>query len=266
MIVIAARFRPFSHKRGSACLLPGTHEVVRAYPHLIQIGDIEVPLPNDPYLHDFTLQQDLERNCVFVFGKTYRIKIVATPDGIAVGPHFFPKKMHLHLPQEIERLSLGAHKAQDWDFVLRRMDLREILPPLYMLSQKTPWTRALDAFSYAPCFSEIMVPRQDFASPLAAIRSLFFQEGERYQILKNPFPAGRLLNLQTPLASLDLEWTRFTLRRIVLRPKQSGTIFWDLPGIVSFRSQGLRHLASSPFSVDVGQPLLLDSMHADPSC
>jgi hypothetical protein len=37
-----------------------------------------------------------------------------------------------------ERLSLGNHKAQDWDMVTRRMDLREVFPAWLRLGQMTP--------------------------------------------------------------------------------------------------------------------------------
>lgn len=37
-----------------------------------------------------------------------------------------------------ERLSLGSHKAQDWDMVMRRQDLREIFPVWLRLGQMSP--------------------------------------------------------------------------------------------------------------------------------
>ncbi|MFT4552401.1 MAG: hypothetical protein ACI9S8_001026 [Chlamydiales bacterium] len=37
-----------------------------------------------------------------------------------------------------ERLSLGSHKAQDWDMIVRRQDLREIFPAWLRLGQMSP--------------------------------------------------------------------------------------------------------------------------------
>lgn len=40
--------------------------------------------------------------------------------------------------KEMERLSFGNHKAQDWDMVVRRCDLREIFPVWMRLAQMLP--------------------------------------------------------------------------------------------------------------------------------
>ncbi len=37
-----------------------------------------------------------------------------------------------------EKISLGNLKAQDWELVQRRSDLREMVPALYLLGQKIP--------------------------------------------------------------------------------------------------------------------------------
>lgn len=153
-ISITARLRPFSHRPGARCVLPGSHWKIEAFPTLLRIGDIDVPLEVTGPVRNFTLQQDLEKNCAWVFGDAqegfYRIKVEAKEEGFELFfdrfPHakrrkekkFFPREITFFLPQYWERLSLGSHKAQDWDLVRRRLDLKEILPVLFGLGQKIP--------------------------------------------------------------------------------------------------------------------------------
>jgi hypothetical protein len=53
-------------------------------------------------------------------------------------PLLVPIEWTFYQPAHLERLSLGSHKKQNWDAVLRRLDLREILPPLLYLAQHLP--------------------------------------------------------------------------------------------------------------------------------
>ena len=277
MISIRERLRPFSHQRGAKCLLPGTSVQIQAFPHLLHIGSLEIPLDNDPLNRDSTLQQDLERNCVWVFGKNFRIKLTAKPDGVEMILNkksiFFPMALEEIIPKEIERLSLGSNKAQDWDLILRRFDLKEILPPLYFLSQKTAnilpvHSQNLETF-YLSSFSDMMVPKNlnetkpIFGTTFGLIRSLFFQEKENKLILlpNNPFPEGRLLNIQMEMGSLDMEWSKNQLRRVTLFPKKTGEIFLDLPEkITSFRCQKTIKAGKSLF-VEAGVRMHLDRFY-----
>jgi len=68
-IKIAERLRPFSHTPGASCLIPGTCFAVTAFPTLLRIDQHEIKLKLTGPVSNFTLQQDLEKNCVFVFGK-----------------------------------------------------------------------------------------------------------------------------------------------------------------------------------------------------
>lgn len=145
-ISIANRLRPYSHIPGAQCAIPGTHFILEAFPTLLRLGNIEIPLKFTGPVRDFTLQQDLEKNCALVFGKakegSFKIEIGAQSGGFEISFYeekkFFPAKLFFFLPEQWERLSLGMHKAQDWDLVLRRFDLKEILPVLYGLGQKIP--------------------------------------------------------------------------------------------------------------------------------
>ncbi len=282
MISINAKIRPFSHKIGAQCILPGTDEVVEAFPHFLRIGSREIPLGNDPLLRDFTLQQDLEKNCVWVFGKGFRIQIFATPDGVTVGKTFFPLPIRFQERKEVERLSLGCHKAQDWDLILRRFDGKEFLPLLYLLAQKVPFegedklfSEAFETF-YLSSFHHMMVPRDRteirpiLRSAFLKIRSFFIQEkGNRIKLFpENPFPEGRLLHVQTEMGLLDIEWSKKCLRRTIFHPRKTGQIFLDLPdGIHSFRRKGKLHEkgvlqnGKDPLECVAGQPIYLDRFH-----
>jgi hypothetical protein len=148
-IKITAKLRPFSHIPGAACLIPGTCSVITAFPTLLKINSHEIKLNLTGPVRDFTLQQDLERNCVFVFGQAkegyFRLRVEASDSGFDVEVEKGPLKS-VHIRAEVpfaskllfERLSLGNHKAQDWDQVQKRADLEEILPIFFCLGQKLP--------------------------------------------------------------------------------------------------------------------------------
>ena len=76
-ISIAEKLRPFSHEPGTSCLIPGTTLVMRVYPSCIQVFDLENSPPKlvwETFLdvigpvRDFTVQQDLEKMRVLVWG------------------------------------------------------------------------------------------------------------------------------------------------------------------------------------------------------
>jgi hypothetical protein len=187
-ITIAERLKPFSHTPGAACLIPGTTWKIEAFPTLIRIGEkYDVPLPITGPVADFTLELDLEKNHVFVFGKAkkgyFRLKIQAVTGGIEVvatkgflldGKRslFFKDDVDFFLPKIWERLSLGLSRSQDWDLVKRRGDLKEILPVIFVLGQKIPYIepvllrgtgRLLEAGNFDSfwrgAFSGILIPR-----------------------------------------------------------------------------------------------------------
>lgn len=286
-IKIASRFKPYSHLPGAACLIPGTNCIIEAYPTLLRIGNQDVWLPLTGPIRNFTVEQDLEKNCVWIFGEAkegyYRLQIVASEQGIEVLarrgslPSFkIPLLLPFCLPPKWERLSLGNHKSQDWDLVWRRMDLREILPILFCLAQKTPGPLGnpiqdinFKAFCKAR-FSQMLIPRevddqhQGLAVQLgslqeigATIRSLFFrQNGFHLQILpQKMFEAGRLIHIQAlDIGELDLEWAKGMPRRISIRTVKSGQLFLQLPkGITKYR------VRNSWQTIDSGEPLAIEA-------
>jgi hypothetical protein len=123
--------------------------VIEAFPTLLRIAGREWKMPLTGPVDGFTLQQDLEKNCVYVFGKAkegyFRIRVEASDSGFRIIVEKGPLKSG-HIDAEVpfvskplfERLSLGSHKSQDWDQVQRRSELKEILPVLFCLGQKIP--------------------------------------------------------------------------------------------------------------------------------
>lgn len=167
-IKIAERLRPYSHQPGTDCLLPGSNYRLQVFPTRVCLYRIErltpekileIPLALEGPVEDFTVQQDLEKGRVYVWGQAvngfFRYYFAFNEDKkiclcIEKGPNSLLEATTLpdyitlakqdasFTLQSIERLSLGNHKAQDWDLVCRRTDLVEIFPAWYLLGQLSP--------------------------------------------------------------------------------------------------------------------------------
>jgi hypothetical protein len=297
-IKIAERLRPFSLIPGAACVIPGSCSVLEAFPTLLRISGHEWKMPLTGPVAGFTMQQDLEKNCVYVFGKAkegyFRLRIQASDSGFQITSEKGPLKS-AHIDAEVpfvskllfERLSLGNHKSQDWDQVQRRSDLKEILPILFCLGQKIPPIphQPLTGTFFKAAFRNLLVPRliddqhQGFVSDESAagnpffliqqgakmIRELFFRQTERrLAFLPNlpiPFDSGRMLGLQAlGIGEIDLEWSKKLLRRVVIRAAASGEVLFELQNeIKSFRVAKKRKLKSNePLLLEAGKTYHLD--------
>ena len=184
-----------------------------------------------------------------------------------------------------ERLSLGMHKAQDWDLVHRRLDCKEIFPHWFVLASSIPSKdlsvenatgnfsllnvcrkkiehlekeTVLQAFEhlFLSAFEGVLVPRltdlgyqgivpepqnapHGSSLPLLTesgrlIRSLFFQEkdGELSLLpcLPPQFHCGRMLRMRTSNQEmLDFEWTKKSLRSVLITSASGGEIHLKLP-------------------------------------
>jgi hypothetical protein len=165
-ITIAERLHPFSHRAGTKFLLPGTSLIVEVFPTRLCFSDTErvlQPFVASPgfqgRLQGFTAGLDLERARLCVFGSTkegfIRYFVSAKEEGIYLTMDRAPKasmeKISTGLllcssrgmlrggsPEMRERLSLGIHRAQDWEMIRRRLDLKEILPHWLRLSALSP--------------------------------------------------------------------------------------------------------------------------------
>lgn len=278
-ISIAQRLRPFSHRPGASCLVPGTAWQVTAFPTLLQFYHLQTGEEREEVLSgekNFTLTQDLERG------------------EVRVGRHVIQLGK---LPSSIERLSLGSHKALDWEMRSRRVDLRDILPVWFRLGQMVPADGtinfpALDKLEVVPFlekvfrayFHGILVPRlfdddhqglfpanKSLATaPLALlhegacwIRSLFFQDDFKFlPNLPPQFHAGRLVHLQTKDGDIiDMEWSKKLLRRVVIRPGKTRKVRFQLQkSLVSFRVR--RERKDRGHRISVEEDLLLENHKA----
>jgi len=147
-ISIAERLRPYSHLPGSKLLLPLAGTRVQVFPALLKIEGEDFPLSLSGPVKNFTVQQDLERPSIRVFGEAregyfrYRLEdgnciIERDPGKVLAGlPKTFSNKK-TELPF-LDKLSLGSHKSQDWELIRRRLDLKEILPLIMRLGQLLP--------------------------------------------------------------------------------------------------------------------------------
>lgn len=304
-IEIRQRLRPFSHLPGAACVIPGSHSIATAFPTLLCIDSHSIPLRLTGPVRGFTLSQDLEKNCVWVFGQApegrFKIRIEAKTGGILVDlgreKKLLPLSNSSPAPTSFERLSMGSHKAQDWDLVLRRFDLEEILPVLFALGQKIPPASpqptlgtarlldlsdipSLESFCKA-AFHGLLVPRleddqhQGFCPEEKAegnpffllteasrrIRSLFISQEERTVSLLPVclFPAGRMTDLELPgIGLLHFEWLKRRLSRFILKASHSTDVQLRLDAsIQTFRLQTRGN--TKPLKHKTSQPLSIEA-------
>ncbi len=124
-ISIAARLRPFSHEPGVKVLVPGTEHVAQVFPTRIHIAGRELILIEKGPLKNFTVTQDLERECITIFTDAYSYHLLPSLE--------LTKKRPIIV--EHERLAMGIHKKPEWEQVRRRADFREIFPIWLRLGQ-----------------------------------------------------------------------------------------------------------------------------------
>ena len=150
-IKIAERLRPFSHVPGVSCLVPKTKVVVQIFPTLLRFENgQEISLDLEGPIKKFTVEQDLEKGRLCIFGHSkqgyFRYFIFQDKEEIKIHFDKFPLPLapisisnpFEEVQESKERLSLGMHKAQDWEMIRRRSDLKEIFPLWIKLAGLTP--------------------------------------------------------------------------------------------------------------------------------
>jgi hypothetical protein len=176
-ITIAARLHPFTHEVGKQFLLPRTSWKVAVFPTRLEFSDLAEKLTSFFLTLDllgpmqgFTAELDLEKGILRVFGMTARgyvhYHLSASMEGVLLTVDKAPSKEFVCMrsfpsgkftlspsegivvcapslylkaaPLSEERLSLGMHKAQDWDMIRRRLDCKEIFPHWLRLGSLTP--------------------------------------------------------------------------------------------------------------------------------
>lgn len=147
-IRIGIKKRPFSKDPGAKCVLPNSPYRATFYPTKIVCAAIEIPLSHSGPVQGFTVQQDLEKGFVRIFGEAREGRVAY---------RFFHKGNHLVLYDEKQkklsktaviqpafeqkkrpRLSFGCHKKQDVYQILHRLQPMEYLPLLYEIGNGYP--------------------------------------------------------------------------------------------------------------------------------
>jgi hypothetical protein len=254
-ITISERLRPYIRRAGAAMLIPGTRLVAFVYPNRLVVCDpfqgdqvAELDLCVHGPVGDFTVQQDLERARVVVWGETTsgylrycllplagglgaRLVVEKGPDGFLGG------KRELLIGEEgevadvgtAERLFLGVTKQLEWDRVRQRADLCEILPVWHRLGLLTPGGNGVPD---EPCL---------FHSPEASLLDVF-QAGFRGLLTPS---AQDTLHQGFPLPPLPLGSDPTVLlvegaRRIrALFVREKGKVLALRPGFTSGRMTGV---------------------------
>lgn len=157
VISLTEKCKPFTHLPGTHVVLPGTELAFKIFPakvityHLTTFAPVaEIALSITGPVKNFTVQLDLDRGYIEVWGNSFRYRIIAIDGDFKIvvvkepSTGLFSSKERLlanHQKKElpIERLHLGVTKKQEWCLVHRRSDLKEILPFWYALSQQVPF-------------------------------------------------------------------------------------------------------------------------------
>lgn len=243
-IEIAQRLRPFSHQPGARFYLPWAQCTIRVYPAYLEVENVgKLPLPFKGPVKKLTTLLDLERSKLEVFGEG--------ANGFSRIPLELPIKRAEFTPKE--KLSFGCHKEQNWDKMLLRQDPAELLPHWHRLGQwEGDITQAYsgelfpDVFEqFAGCFEDYFIHNPDLwnkmawdqpsplsSSPLllgaALLRALIIREEEGNLIILDKLPngqtSGRYLNAQFPWGTVDLEWSKGLLRRMIIHAERNHTI------------------------------------------
>ena len=251
-ISIFERCNPFSHKPGTRCLIPGTREVVSAFPAKINDEFLDVEGP----VKEWTVFQDLERARIQIRGRAKNGMFTREIPGISL-----PKKA---------KLSFGAHKAQVMEKVIERCDPAEFLPLWHALAQYYPAEPSkdlgdcllgdiqhadrLDLFQvwknlFHAGFSEWMIPRaldegyhgfakapingNDpfvlFTMGITLIQEMIVRwDGAALYILPRIPPelhCGRLVDVHIPgLGMLSVEWSKKEIKKMIVTPEITAEI------------------------------------------
>ncbi len=172
---IGNRLRPFSHQPGTCCVLPRSSCKATVFPTRCEVATLDekkrytLDFALQGPIEDFTVMLDLEKDALFVHGKAslgfFCYRLQASEEGISLvleraqaplqvsldGGNFslLDKKKSLFLtihthyrpleaPSSQEILSFGNHQSQEWEVVIRRRQLSQLLPLWFALGSKTP--------------------------------------------------------------------------------------------------------------------------------
>lgn len=280
------KLAPFSHRPGTCCLIPTTTWEVTVYPAKLMFRNLadgerkEYSPPVEGPVKGFTTLLDLERGRIEVFGKGakgyFRYFLTGAGLEFAKGekiPLSFLQPALL-TPNPL-RLSFGIHKKQDWDLMVRRQELTELVPfwikmaqwiPPVCLKRKGEGTLSLlekgkfDLFFQAG-FQGILSPRfndENFLgliseeiipdSPIGLLhlsaemllKQFFYEEKNTFYFLPHlptEFHSGKITSIETKEGDrIAMEWSKKLLKKVIIEPKSSRKVSLALKSkIAGFR-------------------------------
>lgn len=279
-IKIDQPYAPFTHQPGAHIPVPGTDLVAVIDPARLEIGEFVLDLPLTSHVTDFSAHLDLKKGIIFVYvtcGKEYwRYHIKAAGQGIhIVFDRGFTKRFLIPAtvtrPLFLEEISTGIYKNQEWERLIKRGDLKEIIPLWFMASQwykKDHPPEALGDFTMG--FSALFYPKKremtgykgpDGVFPLTYLRSLFAQlEGDCLTLmpsLPKPLVCGRAKLRLGDNCLVEMLWSNGALKKAVITPFMDQEVILDFPG-KSCRFLGKEARKGQLLSCKKGIKLFLD--------
>ncbi|MFA6916254.1 MAG: hypothetical protein WC222_07640 [Parachlamydiales bacterium] len=263
-IEIAQRLQAHSHQKGARFYLPWADCEVIVYPAFLEVPSLgKIDLPFKGPIAQITTALDLERGKLEIFGSAQNgyqhvpvhydsntSKLFTEQGSIEV-----PSKKDKFIPKE--KISFGSHKAQNWNKMLLRNDPAEWLPHWHRMAQ---WagdiTQTIESEDsrlwdqYELCFQDYFVHETDLwkkmaveapsflaPSPLiqgaAHLRSMLFRERKGQLFLLNHLPeglvCGRYINAVFSWGTVDMEWSKGLVRRIIIRAEKNQEIELNFP-------------------------------------
>lgn len=246
-IEIASRLKPFSHQYQSRCRLPGG-EVAKIYPASIELHGSIHALPIQGPVKDFTTLLDLEKGRLSVFGHYKSGYLREEIDTAAPSPHFERVSFGCHKAQNWEQMHVRHsldewlphwHRLAQWEGDItqvepaapntilhkcqqaNRLDLGDALMELfdgsfvdYFVNAPQRWQQL--GLAFAPAHNQNIL-----VQGAALLRhSLIRQSDDSLFVLPNlpkELIAGRYLNAVMPWGTIDFEWSKGLIRRLILK-------------------------------------------------
>lgn len=261
------RFRPFSHELNTFALIPGTTLAARVTPCHAALYDYDaaepkvigkIAYPPIRPLEEFSVTLDLEKGCLLVSSRAFRLEIAKgvsirtnSPD-VTVEGIVLSERGEWKLQRE--RLTLGIDKAQEWPRVARRGQMAEILPFWYYLSQSISAPAKSGSFQGPSLLSNAYAASEEVLEPLKVL----FQAGFT-DLLLPVLEDRRDLGFELPIVANPhmsplhlLHATRPLIRRLFFQENEAGLHFLPLVP-AAFHSGTL-----SPIFTAKGHTLLLE--------
>lgn len=294
-IRVYEKCNPFSHKPGIRCLIPGTKEIIEAFPAKINDEVLTVRGP----MKEWTVYQNLEQGNIQIRG--------IDQNG------YFTKDFGGKQLSSKPKLTFGVHKAQQMERICERAAPEEFLPFWFALGQYYPaadlkslgdsllgdliTTDKLHLYQawknlFHAGFEGWLIPRlkdeghHGFSKdPVAGgdphillsagallIRDMLVRtpDANTVQILPKLPPelhCGRLLDLDIPgVGTLSIEWSKKEIKKMILMPScTKELVIQHSKKIESFRLSSIngtsRQTIEKPLKIEKDQVIFFDQFH-----